>query len=317
MKPFLISFVFLLQFLARDAGAATATCKSNLERFNAALLPFANVNIQSISENARHAAWMSQEMAYAAKNGCEPGRYADERAELESYESSMQDAIRMCKQVTTGGDCSPKQHFSTSGYRRPEFIRSTPDSAQSRSQASGSFAGNGAGNTSSGTGANNRSQPGISGGGISDGASLPGSASEFDRGGQSPQLSIELAMKNEAKAEEQRRKDKRRRNYADLDASDCLTPESRPGFSGFKNTCSYPVRYTYCVLSPNDGSEVALMECGRRAGAGTVPAGGESFAQMKAGQQVHHVGCKIPGTAVMRNFEKGRLFADCAKLGGE
>lgn len=130
--------------------------------------------------------------------------------------------------------------------------------------------------------------------------------------------SIALAQQNQAKGDEQARKDKRRRNYPELDASSCLTPDiSRPGFSGFKNNCPFPVRYTYCVVSPERGTGAAFVDCSKQSGAGRVPAYGEDFAHMKGGEQVHHVACKLPGTAITRKFENGRLWADCAKLGGD
>lgn len=127
---------------------------------------------------------------------------------------------------------------------------------------------------------------------------------------------INLAQQNQAKAEAQRKKDGRRRNYPELDASSCLTPEVRPGFTGFKNSCPYPVRYTYCALNPKIGTGAAFVDCNKQSGAGSVPANGEDFAHMKGAEGVSLVACKLPATAISRKFENGQLWADCVKLGG-
>lgn len=128
--------------------------------------------------------------------------------------------------------------------------------------------------------------------------------------------SIALAQQNQAKAEEKRKRDGRRRNRPDLEVNSCLTPNtSKPGFSGFTNNCSHPVRYTYCVVNPSVGTGAAFVDCSKQSGSGSVPANGEDFAHMKGGTEVHWVACKPPATAITRSFENGRLTADCIDLG--
>lgn len=288
MKLNIFGIFLLFMILPLQGVAVTSACKANVERFNSALKPYAQINIPSSEESLRHYGWMAQEMVYVAKNGCEPDKYADERQQLESFEASLQEAIQTCRQISR--TCSPQQYSGASGYRRPEMIRASGSPGLSASQ-SGS-------NSTSATGNGDRN--------------FLGRSSESD-----VNQSIALAESNQSRAEEQRKKDRRRRNYAELDASSCLTPEVRPGFTGFKNSCPYPVRYTYCVTNPISGTGAAFVDCSKQSGAGTVPANGEDFAHMKGAEGVSHVACKPPGTAVTRKFENGQLLADCAKLGGD
>jgi len=135
--------------------------------------------------------------------------------------------------------------------------------------------------------------------------------------------SIALAQQNQAKAEEKRKKDGRRRNRPDLVASDCLTPDTGPrdhGFSVFKNSCSEPVDYTYCTVGAQEGSLTAFVSCTNRygnrgGGAGSVRAGGESAAPMRGASEVHWLACKRPARAITRGFENGKLVGDCIDLG--
>ena len=135
--------------------------------------------------------------------------------------------------------------------------------------------------------------------------------------------SIALAQQNQAKAEEKRKKDGRRRNRPDLVASDCLTPDTGPrdhGFSVFKNSCSEPVDYTYCTVGAQEGSLAAFVSCTNRhgnrgGGAGSVRAGGESAAPMRGASEVHWLACKRPARAITRGFENGKLVGDCIDLG--
>lgn len=146
--------------------------------------------------------------------------------------------------------------------------------------------------------------------------SSPGTSTQSQSTQEFAEQAINLAQQNQAKAEAQRKKDGRRRNYPELDASSCLTPEVRPGFTGFKNSCPYPVRYTYCALNPKIGTGAAFVDCNKQSGAGSVPSNGEDFAHMKGAEGVSLVACKLPATAISRKFENGQLWADCVKLGG-
>lgn len=135
------------------------------------------------------------------------------------------------------------------------------------------------------------------------------------------QQMLTRAQEQQSQAEEKRKKEGRRRNRPDLLANDCLQPVTdQPGVSTFRNTCSFPVEYTYCVVGAREGSLAAFVSCtnkygNRGGGAGSVRAGGEDAAPMKSAKEVHWLACRRPARAITRGFENGKLVGDCIDMG--
>lgn len=291
-----------LAILAVDAKAATATCKANIERFNAAQTPYTNIAGMDVSEMLRHTGWMAQEMAFAVRQGCQPSLHADERAQLQEYERIVQDTIRTCQQMSSGGDCSPKQGAASSGYRRPNLVRPTSGSSDSKPNV----------NRSS-------SESSIAVELQQEGANRSSNQDEVAK--VEVNQSIDLTQQNQASGNEQARRDKRRRNDKEYEASQCLSvsdQDNPASFGSLTNGCSFKVNYTYCVYRPAPSAWSTGLDCEKQSfGSGSARPGGKGFGHMKGGEAVLLLGCREPALALDGRFENGRISGRCRVIGGQ
>jgi hypothetical protein len=102
------------------------------------------------------------------------------------------------------------------------------------------------------------------------------------------------AEQRQAALDEQRR-GKPKRNYSDRMAHQCVSLLKDNSLGGFTNTCTYPIRFTWCVHRPKKGAWSESFDC---AGMGSfsntfLPAGGRTGEHTKNAEKVLWFACRV------------------------
>ena len=141
---------------------------------------------------------------------------------------------------------------------------------------------------------------------------------------QTMQQSQQQAQQNQQRAD-QARQGKRKTHDPDAEAHDCIEVDTKSLYGGFKNKCSYPVSYGYCVNNPRKGvlTDSPLFSCAGMAarkpfaGAQTIRANGYDANHTKGGDAIYYFACKQPASAMDLTVVIGQgIQGRCGTIGG-
>jgi hypothetical protein len=140
---------------------------------------------------------------------------------------------------------------------------------------------------------------------------------------QQAQQAQEAARVAQTRAD-QARQGKRKTHDPAAEAHQCIDVDTRTLYGGFKNTCSYPVTYGYCVDNPKKGAwtDSPLFSCAgmagkQTAGGQTIKANGYDTNHTKGGDGVYFFACKAPAHALDLSFVPGQgIQGRCGSLMG-
>ena len=144
-----------------------------------------------------------------------------------------------------------------------------------------------------------------------------GGASQANGPQQSAEQAQQLALQNQARAD-QARQGKRRRHEPENEASQCIQPDFGGLYGGMKNTCDFKVWYTYCGYRPKENSWLTGMNCEKQKfGSDSVGPGRTSAAHTKGVEMLYWIACKEPAWTVDTEFVPGQgLQGRCHTVGG-
>lgn len=141
---------------------------------------------------------------------------------------------------------------------------------------------------------------------------------------QTMQQAQQQAQQNQQRAD-QARQGKRKTHAPDAVAHDCIEVDTKSLYGGFKNKCSYPVSYGYCVNNPRKGAwtDSTIFSCAGMA-AGKPTAGGQSISangydvnHTKGGDAIYYFACKKPAYAMDLTVVIGQgIQGRCGTIGG-
>ena len=107
------------------------------------------------------------------------------------------------------------------------------------------------------------------------------------------------ARQRQAALDEQRR-GRPKRHYADREAHHCLRlVTENTNYGGFTNTCSFPVRFSYCAYKPRQGAWTESFNCetGSFGGHALITPGGRSSHHTLGAQKVFFYACRADSSS--------------------
>lgn len=154
--------------------------------------------------------------------------------------------------------------------------------------------------------------------------SQPSESQQAQQIQQTMQQAQQQAQQNQQRAD-QVREGKRKTHDAGAEAHDCIEVDTKSLYGGFKNKCSYPVSYGYCVNNPRKGAltDSPLFSCAGMAarkpfaGAQTIRANGYDANHTKGGDSIYYFACKQPASAMDLTVVIGQgIQGRCGTIGG-
>jgi hypothetical protein len=115
----------------------------------------------------------------------------------------------------------------------------------------------------------------------------------------------------------------RRTHDPAAEAHECIEVDTTSLYGGFKNKCSFPVSYGYCVENPKSGAwtDSPLFSCAgmqgkSTAGGGSMGPNGYDANHTKGGTAVHYFACRRPAGAYELTFDGSQIVGRCRTIGG-
>jgi hypothetical protein len=115
----------------------------------------------------------------------------------------------------------------------------------------------------------------------------------------------------------------RRTHDPAAEAHECIEVDTTSLYGGFKNKCSFPVSYGYCVENPKSGAwtDTPLFSCAgmqgkSTAGGGSMGPNGYDANHTKGGTAVHYFACRKPAGAYELTFDGSQIVGRCRTIGG-